>query len=823
LIRTNKHKVFLILAVLCFSAFDSYGKISLNTSGESEKVSASASDSVVVEYSTSPVALAKSLPDSGKSHPFPILILSSTDYPGLLFQLGVLKGIEQYQLPVSHISASGWSAIAATLWAAGYSADSLYAMLSAENLKSRFPGIVLDSGMPQENPSLLKPTAWSLGVELKAGVGEFAGNTTWNAISDQSNPASRFALLLSKWFIESPLGAIPEDYSKFLRSPISIGASDNRNAQPILFESGDLISHLITTSTMENPWEQNSDFFDGYFLARYPVPDNVDDYPAMIVANPEPKRRELPQNESQLQTFTRYLRNHQSFSAKVPVFLVQPHSTITAKSSKSTNSAEAYYQSGFAQVRSVITRAFGVISPEDLSSWQSDAVLSYDTGVPKLEAKIRLLDVEGDKSEFLRDKIEYDVPGAREEALYASSELYWEDLDRFLNQQSSAGLLHNPRISLSQDSASNWQPWLSSKSQNLFRAGTGVNWHPVWGLMVPASIEWAFVRHFLIRLGVDARYSENMWGIKPWLSLGDSLQPGYYGGFTAEFSNEDFAESQKKVQGLLQYNRSRTHFSAGNNAEGLSWKGYLGIDLSSFYTTDFDSILFSFTDYSKESPADIRSGYFGYILSNPIAFFNEDPFGQWNWDAGGELWARSLPSPLPDAVDDSLKTSFFNANVFSSFGRHQSLPGGFFLDGLLSVGKWLQYDPFRMPFTKDLLPFMDRLNLFAVNPTRYAEFYPQVEYYAQEFQLIRFELGWEGFDFAVSYRVGLMNSLQDNGFYSFAGPENFHFSEASLLWQPGWSQWEVGVENNSWVDSRWTPHFLDSSPRYWVRIGASLF
>lgn len=823
MIRTKEHKVFLFLAVLCFSAFDSYGKISLNTSGEAEKVNASARDSVVEQTKNSLIAPAESVSDSVKSTPYPALILSATDYPGLLFQLGVLKGIEHYQLPLSHISASGWSAIAASLWAAGYSADSLYSMLSPENLKKLFPDIILDSGAPQKEASLFKRSSTTFGVELKAGAAESEGNTTWNAIPDQANLASRFSLLLSKWFIHSPLGKIPQDYNEFLRSSLTIGASDNQNAQAALFDSGDLISQLITTSSMKNPWEKNSELFDGYFLARYPVPENVNEYPAVIVANPQPKRQEPPKNESQLEAFTRYLRNHQSFSAAVPVFWVQPHSTIFADSSHSENTQAAYYQSGFEQVRSVITGVFGVIEPKDLSVWKSTALFSPDSNIPRLEARVELLDVEGDKSEYLREKIEYEIPGAKETALYASSDPYWKDLESFLDQQSREGLVQNPRISLTRDSALNWQPWLSSKSQNLFLAGTGVNWHPVWGLVVPGYVEWSFVRHFLIRVGIDASYSKNMWGINPWLSLGNSVQPGYYGGFAAEFSKEDFENSLLKLDGLLQYNRSRTHFSAGNNSKDLSWKGYLGIDLSSYYTSEFDSVLSSFTEYSKQKPADMRSGYFGYTLNNPLEFFNKDPLGQWNWEAGGELWARSLPSPLPDAADDSLKTSFFNANAFSSFGRYQSLPAGFYLDGLLSLGKWLEYDPFRLPFTKELLPLMDRLNLFAVNPTKYSQFYPQLEYHAQEFQLIRVELGWHWADFAVSYRAGLMNSTQDNGFYSFAGPERFHFSEASILWQPGWSQWELGVENNSWVDKQWSAYFFNSSPRYWARIGASLF
>ena len=208
------------------------------------------------------------------------LVLSGGGAKGLA-HIGVIKALEENNIPIDYITGTSMGAIIGGLYAAGYSTDEMETLFKSEDFKHWSTGIIPTKynyffKKLDENPSFI-----DLSFNRKADKMQLALPT--NLI-----PSGQMDFGFMELF--SPANAVAENNFDHLFVPFRCVATDIYRGEPVIFRSGDLGSAIRASMTFPfyfKPIEIDSVLlFDGGLVNNFPVDVMLQDFhPDFIIGS----------------------------------------------------------------------------------------------------------------------------------------------------------------------------------------------------------------------------------------------------------------------------------------------------------------------------------------------------------------------------------------------------------------------------------------------------------------------------------------------------------------------------------------------------------
>ncbi len=212
------------------------------------------------------------------------LVLSGGGAKGLT-HIGIIRALEENNIPIDYIAGTSMGAIIGSLYAMGYSPDDMEELLKSDEFKRWYKGTVEEKYIYyfKKNPNT--PEFFNIRLSVKKAQGK--DKTTLSIPSSIVNP-----IQMNVAFLGLFSGATAACNGNFdnLFVPFRCVASDVHNKKPIIFRKGDLgdaVRASMTFPGMFKPIEIDSVLaYDGGIYDNFPVSVMTEDFhPDIIIGS----------------------------------------------------------------------------------------------------------------------------------------------------------------------------------------------------------------------------------------------------------------------------------------------------------------------------------------------------------------------------------------------------------------------------------------------------------------------------------------------------------------------------------------------------------
>jgi NTE family protein len=573
-----------------------------------------------------------------------VLMLGGTGAHSLI-NIGVLKAVEYYKIPIDMVYGSGWSALIAALWAAGYSASEIEEFFNTtpqifELMKSEDMPIVQDSIQGRLKKIGIPSIEWSLNIlSTKDDMPKLVSTN-----SDQSLLPEVY-VKLSSYLQSASVAAKHNSDSLFVR--LRIGVSSMEKNEAIFLSQGnlpDLVMKSLPVYTESGIRKRElADVKHPDLYAHLPVDQFSKSFsPKTIVAvNTFPLRKGESSNlneelKSQLFAFQweQHAKNRDN------VILLQPHQI----NSDSLNPPAIGFliELGEAAFRQQIGRLGPQISGKRDYSADLDLRKQYREYT----------------KDYRNDKLHLEEV-APEAQLHLSSlwvptnndSINHNQILQSLNNIHTSGLYRNTdlRITASSEAEGAYDYWLNAESINELKLALGGfgSWHT--GPVAWAGATLRFVSQFEYTLEAEGFYGDFVKGGRGGIRISRIQGTGFFigsAGNSLDFNYESLTQ-----------NPDRFILSGMSERKQREVKGYIG--------------------YVNPDQSEIRAEILwdrSSFTSNALKLYNQNPR---NMDVE-EIRISGLSIRLLHEKND------LKDDRFSSAGTHHLIAGGFYSNSILN-------------------------------------------------------------------------------------------------------------------------------------------
>lgn len=211
------------------------------------------------------------------------LVLSGGGAKGLT-HIGIIRALEENNIPIDYITGTSMGAIVGSLYAMGYSPDDMEKLLKSDDFKRWYSGNIEEKYIYYFKKNPPTPEFINIRVSLK---------NPFNKVKTQFLPSSVVnPLQMNIAFLEifgQATASCHQDFNR-LFVPFRCVASDVYNKRPLIFSKGDLgdaVRASMSFPAMFKPIEIDSMLvYDGGIYNNFPVNVMTDDFhPDIIIGS----------------------------------------------------------------------------------------------------------------------------------------------------------------------------------------------------------------------------------------------------------------------------------------------------------------------------------------------------------------------------------------------------------------------------------------------------------------------------------------------------------------------------------------------------------
>lgn len=281
------------------------------------------------------------------------VVLSGGGATGLA-HIGVLKALEESNIPIDYITGTSSGALVGSLYAAGYSPDEIAELVINKNFEMMANGDIL----PQHNFYLREDSE-------HAGMVSFSFSK--DSILQRSLPTNFTSSAYLDFEMMKLLGTVSASNGKNFDNlfvPFRCVAADIEKKEPVIFEDGDL--NAAVRASMTYPFYfypiriNNVLLFDGGLYNNFPADVMYKEFsPDFIIGSNVTYNAEPPEEDDLIGQLTNMLVAHSVF--EIPCeegIIIEPNSSITSFAFGKDNAEQAIkegYDATMAQIDSIRT------------------------------------------------------------------------------------------------------------------------------------------------------------------------------------------------------------------------------------------------------------------------------------------------------------------------------------------------------------------------------------------------------------------------------------------------------------------------------------
>lgn len=211
------------------------------------------------------------------------LVLSGGGAKGLT-HIGIIRALEENNIPIDYIAGTSMGAIIGSLYAMGYSPDDMEKLLKSDSFKRWYTGNIEEKYIYYFKKNPPTPEFINIRVSLKNPLHKVKTQFLPSSVVDPLQMNLAFLELFGQ-----ATAACQNDFDK-LFIPFRCVASDVYNKKPMIFENGDLgdaVRASMSFPGMFKPIEIDSTLvYDGGIYNNFPVNVMVNDFhPDVIIGS----------------------------------------------------------------------------------------------------------------------------------------------------------------------------------------------------------------------------------------------------------------------------------------------------------------------------------------------------------------------------------------------------------------------------------------------------------------------------------------------------------------------------------------------------------
>lgn len=318
------------------------------------------------------------------------IVLSGGGAAGMA-HIGVLKALEENDIPIDYITGTSAGALVGGLYAAGYSPEQIEEFVKSEEFK------MMSSGKIRANQHFLLR-------EEDPNAGLFGLSFSKDSILQKSLPTNFTSSALLDFEMMQLLSVISESHGADFDSlfvPFRCVASDIAHKRSVIFSDGNL--HAAIRASMTFPFYLRSIkiddilLFDGGLYNNFPADVMYENFnPDYIIGSNVSYNADLPQDDDIISQLTNMLVSYSDFGLPCEAgLLIEPETLIgTFNFSNADVAIEAGYRATLAKIDSLKMFIHREVSKEELEARRTEF---HKRTVP---LRVSSLDVTSDKRQL---------------------------------------------------------------------------------------------------------------------------------------------------------------------------------------------------------------------------------------------------------------------------------------------------------------------------------------------------------------------------------------------------------------------------------------